>query len=309
MGQNGNRGFAGQPRRSAKRGGANIATMASPSMPPVSGLLTRRNLLQGFGAVAIGAAAGTVAHGFMYERHHIEVTERTLEVAGWPSSLAGLRIGFLTDLHRSSTVSHDMIAGAVDLVMARQPDLVIVGGDYVTNHDRRYVQPAADALARLSAPHGVFAVLGNHDDERDVPAALQAIGFVVLRDARTQITVRGEPVDIAGIRYWTHRMPDIIRVVRGASPTLLLIAHTPKRLIEAAALSVPLLLCGHTHGGQIVLPGIGAIAAREFPIIAGAGRRDNTTAFVSRGVGTVYVPVRVNCPPEVAILQIQPLAA
>ena len=283
--------------------------MASLSMPPLSGRLTRRNLLKGFGAVAIGTAAGTAAHGFMYERFQIEVTERTLEVAGWPSPLAGLRIGFLTDLHRSSTVSHDMIAGAVDLVMARQPDLVIVGGDYVTNHDRRYVQPAADALARLSAPHGVFAVLGNHDDERDVPAALQAVGFVVLRDARTQITVRGEPVDIAGIRYWTHRMPDIIRVVRGASPTLLLIAHTPKRLIEAAALSVPLLLCGHTHGGQIVLPGIGAVAAREFPIIAGAARRDNTTVFVSRGVGTVYVPVRVNCPPEVAILHIQPLAS
>ena len=116
-------------------------------------------------------------------------------------------------------------------------------------------------------------------------------------------------MDVAGLRYWTHRMPDIARVVKGASPTLILVAHTPKRLIEAAALSVPLLLSGHTHGGQIVLPGIGAVAAREFPLIAGAGRRDNTTAFVSRGVGTVYVPVRVNCPPEVAILRIQPLSA
>ena len=277
-------------------------------MPPASGRLTRRSLLQGFGAVAIGAAAGTAAHGFMYERHQIEVTERSLDVAGWPSSLAGFRIGFLTDLHRSSTVSHEMIARAVDLVMARQPDLVIVGGDYVTNHDRRFVQPAADALAGLAAPHGVFAVLGNHDDERDVPAALQSAGFVVLRDARTQITVKSEPLDIAGLRYWTHRTQDITRVVRGASPTLLLVAHTPKRLIEAAALSVPLLLCGHTHGGQIVLPGIGAIAAREFPVIAGAARRENTTVFVSRGVGTVYVPVRVNCPPEVAILSIHPLA-
>ena len=115
-------------------------------------------------------------------------------------------------------------------------------------------------------------MLGNHDDERDVPAALQSAGFTVLRDARTQISIRNEPVDIAGLRYWTHRMADITRVVRGASPTLLLIAHTPKRLVEAMALSVPLLLCGHTHGGQIVLPGIGAVAAREFPVIAGAER-------------------------------------
>jgi predicted MPP superfamily phosphohydrolase len=128
----------------------------------------------------------------------------------------------------------------------------------------------------------------------------------MLRDARTQITVRGEPLDLAGIRYWTNRVHDIARVVRGASPNLILIAHTPKRLIEAAALSVPLMLSGHTHGGQIVLPGLGAIAAREFPVVAGSARRDNTTAFVTRGVGTVYVPVRINCPPEVAVLTIQP---
>jgi predicted MPP superfamily phosphohydrolase len=270
--------------------------------------LSRRSVLRGLGAITIGTAAGAAAHGFMYERHHILVTEETLPVAGWPTTLAGLRIGFLTDLHRSATVSHEMIAGAVRAVMAHAPDLVIVGGDYVTNRDRRYVHPAADALAGLSAPHGVFAVLGNHDDERDVTAALKGAHFEVLRDERTQLRIRDEPVEIAGLRYWTHRVGEITRVLKGASPTLMLVAHTPKRLIEAAALSVPLLLSGHTHGGQIVLPGLGAIAAREFPVVAGSARRENTTVFVSRGVGTVYVPVRLNCPPEVAILTIQPAA-
>ena len=283
--------------------------MASVSPPVESSRVSRRDVLHGLGAIALGTAAGRGAHGFLYERHHIEVTEQTLDVAGWPTALAGLRVGFLTDLHRSTTVSHEMIAGAVDLVMARSPDIVVVGGDYVTNRDHRYVQPAADALARLSAPSGVYAVLGNHDDEREMPAALSHAGFVVLKDARTRITVRGELVDLAGLRYWTHRMADVARVVKGASSTLILIAHTPKRLIEAAALSVPLLLSGHTHGGQIVLPAIGAVAAREFPVIAGAGRKDNTAVFVSRGVGTVYLPVRVNCPPEVALLTIQPAAA
>jgi predicted MPP superfamily phosphohydrolase len=81
-----------------------------------------------------------------------------------------------------------------------------------------------------------------------------------------------------------------------------LLAHTPSRLIEAADLGVPLVLSGHTHGGQIVLPGVGAVAAREFPLVAGKGRRGNTAAFVTRGIGTVYVPVRLNCPPEVAVL-------
>jgi predicted MPP superfamily phosphohydrolase len=85
-----------------------------------------------------------------------------------------------------------------------------------------------------------------------------------------------------------------------------LLAHDPRRLIEAAALGVPLVLSGHTHGGQIVLPVAGALAAQKFPTIAGIGRRDRSTVFVSRGVGTIYVPVRINCPPEVAVLTLQP---
>ncbi len=140
-----------------------------------------------------------------------------------------------------------------------------------------------------------------------MPAALSARGFTVLRDARTRLTVRGETLDLAGIRYWTRKAIDIGRVLRGAAPMTILLAHTPMRLHEAAAFAVPLMLSGHTHGGQIVLPGLGAIAAREFPIIAGVGREDNTTAFVSRGVGTVYVPVRLNCPPEAALLTLQPI--
>jgi uncharacterized protein len=273
-----------------------------------SSRLTRRTLLRGLGAAGLGALTGAVAHGYMYERHHIQVTREDLAVAGWPEALNGLRVGFLSDLHRSGTVSHQMIAAAVAAVMADAPELIILGGDYVTNRDRRYVQPAADALAGLSASAGVFAVLGNHDDERDVTSALTTAGFTVLRDARTQIVIRGETLDLAGLRFWTRRMSDITRVLRGASPHLILLAHTPARLIEAAALSVPLMLSGHTHGGQIVLPGVGAFAAREFPVVKGSARRDNTTVFVTRGVGTIYVPVRINCPPEVAILTIRPSA-
>ena len=256
----------------------------------------------------VGVLTGAGAHGFLYERYHIGVTREELAVAGWPEPLSGLRIGFLSDLHRSGTVSHEMVMTAVSALMAASPDLIILGGDYVTNQDRRFVQPAADALSGLSAPLGVFAVLGNHDDERDSTNALTAKGFAMLRDARTQLSIRGETVDLAGLRYWTHRMDDITRVLRGASANVILIAHTPKRLLEAAALSVPLVLSGHTHGGQIVLPGVGAVAAREFPVIEGSARRENTTIFVTRGVGTVYVPVRINCPPEVAILTVRPSA-
>jgi len=268
---------------------------------------SRRDVLKTAAAAGIGLITGAAAHGFLYERHQIEVTRETLRVSGLPDAHAGLRIGFLSDIHRSQTVPHAMIDTAVRLLMAERPDLIVLGGDYVTWGDRRYVAASAEALAPLSAPHGVFAVLGNHDDDRDMPAALLARGFAVLRDARTQVTIRNEPLDFVGIRFWTRRVEDLTRLLRGASSNVILLAHTPKRLIEAAALSVPLMLSGHTHGGQIVLPGVGAFAAREFPVVAGSGRRDNTAVFVSRGIGTVYLPIRLNCPPEVAVLTLQPL--
>jgi predicted MPP superfamily phosphohydrolase len=278
-------------------------------MPRPLTRFSRRDLLKGFAAAGIGAATGTLAHGYLYERHQLGLTRETLHVSGLPPALAGLRIGFLTDFHRSETVSHEMVDRAVRMVMAEAPEIIVLGGDYVTWGDRRFVKPVADALAPLSAPDGVFAILGNHDDDRDMPAALTSKGFVVLRDARTRLTVRGETLDLAGIRYWTRKASDIAHVLRGASPNVFLLAHTPMRLAEAAALTVPLVLSGHTHGGQIVLPGVGAIAAREFPVIAGVGRREGTTIFVSRGVGTVYIPVRLNCPPEVAVLTLQPIDA
>ena len=264
-------------------------------------------MLRTLGAVGVGAATGTAAHGFLYERHHVEVTRASVPLPGLPDALRGLRIGFISDLHRSATVPHTLAERAVQLLMAENPDLVVLGGDYVTFGDRRFVGPAAEVLGLLGAPYGVFGVLGNHDDDRDMPAALSAKGFVVLRDARTRLTIRGEILDLAGIRFWTSRLSEIASVLRGASPNVILLAHTPKRLVEAAALAVPLVLSGHTHGGQIVLPVVGAVAAREFPVIAGTGRRDSTAIFVSRGVGTVYVPVRLNCPPEVAILTLQPV--
>ena len=108
-----------------------------------------------------------------------------------------------------------------------------------------------------------------------------------------------------GIRFWTKRGIDVEPLTRGATGTMILLAHDPRRLVEAAALHIPLVLSGHTHGGQVVLPVVGALAAQKFPIVAGIGRRGQTTIFVSRGIGTVYVPVRVNCPPEVAVLTLQ----
>ena len=268
--------------------------------------VSRRDVLKGVLAAGLGAGSGGGTYGFVYERHQIAVIRETLPVAGLPAALDGFRIGFITDIHRSRWVSHADVSMAVNLLMREQTDLIVLGGDYVTYGDRQYVGPSADALAPLSAPHGVFGILGNHDDDRDMPAALARNHVQMLKDARTSLTINGESLDLVGIRFWTRRQAEIAPLLRGAAGPIILLAHDPRRLTEAGALNVPLVLSGHTHGGQVVLPALGALAARKFPVVAGVARRDRTTMFVSRGVGTVYVPVRINCPPEVAVLTLQP---
>jgi predicted MPP superfamily phosphohydrolase len=268
--------------------------------------VTRRAVLKTLLVTGIGAVSGTGGYGFLVGRHEFSITQATLSVAGLPPALAGLRIGLLTDVHRSRWVSHEDVTQAVNAVMSQLPDLIVLGGDYVTWGDRQFVRPSADALAPLSAPHGVYGILGNHDDDHDMPAALGKNGVQMLKDARTRVTIRHEAIDLVGIRYWTKRQVDIAALTRDAAPVTILLAHDPRRLVEAAALGVPLVLSGHTHGGQVVLPLVGAIAAQKFPVVAGIGRRDRTTIFVSRGIGTIYVPVRINCPPEIALLTLQP---
>jgi predicted MPP superfamily phosphohydrolase len=271
--------------------------------------VSRRVVLKTLLASSVGVVGGIGAYGYLYGRHAIEVTHTDLAVDGLPPSLAGLRIGLLTDVHRSQLVPEEDVAAAVTALMNERPDLIVLGGDYVTWGDRRFVGPAAEALARLTAPHGVFGILGNHDDDHDMPAALMKNGVQMLKDARTRLTIKHDVLDLIGIRFWTKRASDIATLNRGTSAFTMLLAHDPRRLAEAAGLGIPLVLSGHTHGGQVVLPLVGAVAARKFPVAAGIARRDRTTMFVSRGIGTIYVPVRINCPPEVAVLTLQPASS
>jgi len=268
-------------------------------------LVSRRAALNTLMAGGVGTVVGGAAYGLAYSRHNIQVVHTTVPVRGLHSALDGLRVGLITDLHHSEMVPAEDVARAASLMMAEQPDVIVLGGDYVTWGDRAFVTPCVDALAGLAAPFGVYAVLGNHDDDREMPAALMSHGYEVLKDARTTVRIRSERLDLVGVRFWTRRARDIERLLRGAESTVVLLAHDPRRLEEAVALKVPLVLSGHTHGGQVVLPGIGSVAARKFPVLAGAARRGNTSIFVSRGVGTVYVPYRLNCPPDVSVITLK----
>lgn len=268
--------------------------------------MTRRDALRALLATGVGVVSAPFAYGSAYERHRFVRVQDEIAVSGLPPAVDGLRVGLLTDVHHSASVPPEDVNKAVSLLLEAKPDLIVLGGDYVTFGNRGYVEPAAELLSSLAhAPYGSFAILGNHDDDKDMAAALVRRGFIVLKDQRTTLSIKGEPIDIAGVRYWTRRISDIAQVLKGTGPTTILLAHDPRRLTEAAQLDVQLVLSGHTHGGQVVLPGLGAIAAKKFPVVAGAARRENTALFVSRGVGTVYIPVRMNCPPEVAVLTLR----
>lgn len=263
--------------------------------------VTRRHAL---GALAAGGAALAAAGGYslLVEPRRLGVTRVTIPLARLPRALTGLRLGLVTDLHYGAFTGDALLASVVEALAADAPDLVLLGGDFVTNSDRAAVAPCAAALDGLTARHGVFAVLGNHDPEPQVKSAFERRGVAVLRDEHTQVVVAGEPVSVGGLRYWSRRPADLQKAFRGSRGFSILLAHDPRRLDLAAAAALPLVLSGHTHGGQIVLPGVGAPAAARYPVVHGLGRRGPSTVFVSRGVGTVVLPVRFNCPPEVAIL-------
>ena len=246
----------------------------------------------------VGAVTGLTGYGYAYERRALRIVQAQLPVSGLSPSHDGLRLALLTDLHHGQFTSQADIARAVDLAMAQEPDVIVLGGDYVSFGERRYMEPCAEALSSLQAPGGVFAILGNHDDDRHMPAALEGRGFTVLKD-------RARPASSRALRWLSlasdsgRRAPaDIARVVGTSANTAILLAHDPRVLHLAAQLAVPLVLSGHTHGGQIVLPLIGAPAGRKFPVLAGSAVIADTCMFVSRGVGTVHLPVRLNCPPR-----------
>jgi uncharacterized protein len=267
----------------------------------------RRTVLKALLGSVVAASTGAVCYGYGHadERLDIHVVHSALPVSGLPAALAGLRVGLITDLHHGEQVSFNHVRRAAELLLAEAPDLIVLGGDYINRGEYRFAEPCGDALSVLNAPDGVIAILGNHDDDSHVPAALRRHGFEVLADMRTERTIRGERLCFAGIRFWTSRPQAIARVVGSSPRTTILLAHDPRRLVAAADLGVPAMLSGHTHGGQIVLPIVGSPIAGQYPVLQGLAQRKDTSLFVSRGVGTVMIPLRLNCPPDVSILTLE----
>lgn len=272
--------------------------------------MNRRRFLTGAAALAVTAAAGwsTAQVTGTYE---FDVVRERATLAGLR---APLRVAWLTDLHHGQYVRTASVRAWVDAALAEAPDLVLLGGDLVDQH------PGADTdeslvaeLARLRAPLGVLAVWGNHDRGRFL--RMDPFG-AALRQAGTEVLVnRGVSVRddlyVAGLDDFRTGRPDLRAALDGwpATGATLLASHNPDVLPEVPV-DVGLTLAGHTHGGQVVLPGVGALyTSSQYGNRFLAGWVEGPArGYVSRGLGVSNLPVRINCPAELTILDLAPVA-
>lgn len=243
---------------------------------------------------------------------HIEVTEHHIGLSHLPESFRGLSIVQLTDIHHGLYFPATALSLAVELTNKLEPDIIALTGDFVTR-SRNYIEPVAEMLGALRAREGVFAVLGNHDfrvDADEMAGALDRRGIEVLRNRHVTFRRGGQKFCLAGIDDFLYRadLPRAMRGVRAGTPTVLL-SHNPSIIDAAAELGVHLVLSGHTHGGQVRLPLIGCVYGRSDRKMRFKKGRDSlgaTQIYVSRGLGTVVLPVRYGCPSEIPHFLLEP---
>lgn len=231
-----------------------------------------------------------------------------------PPAWAGLRIAHLTDLHLGRLVSLDRIDQAVTAARGARPDLAVVTGDLVTDDVTR-IRLVLQAVAGIGAPFGVLAAYGNHDARwaRRADAVDQAhrAGVELLVNDRRVLRRDGAAICVAGVADPVRGQPDLQAALAGVPAVVprILLCHNPD---YAEALPgeprVDLMLSGHTHGGQVRLPLLGPpiLPIHHRKYAAGLVRGPRCPVYVSRGIGVIGLPVRLNCRPELALLTLQP---
>ena len=241
---------------------------------------------------------------------------RRLELPRWPHAFDGLRIAVVSDLHAGGPhMNLDRVAHVADVVDGLRPDLVALLGDYVdpevTLGGRVDPEPIADRLARVDAPLGSIAVLGNHDWHHDGPrvaSALRSAGIRVLENDAVRLSREPSELWVGGLADMTKRRPDIDRALAAVpdDAAVLLLSHDPDvfpRVPERVALT----LSGHTHGGQVDVPLVHRswISSRYGTRYAGGHVvEDGRHLVVSRGVGSSRLPIRLGVPPEILVLEL-----
>ena len=281
--------------------------------------LNRRKFLY---AAALAAGGMTFLGGDgLAESDDLSVVRVDVPLRRLPRSFDGFTIAQLSDFHYE-TFTIKPISRAVAMVNRLAPDLIALTGDFITaplfetpsslREAALQAAPCAEMLSKLAAPEGVYAVLGNHDflsDSGRVTHTLAEHHIPVLRNRAVAVRRGEEKIWLVGIDDAYLGRPDLGAALRDvpANDTTILLAHEPDYADEASLLPVDLQLSGHSHGGQIWIPGLGAPwlppMARKYP--RGLYRVGDLTLYTNRGVGTIHLPIRLNCPPEITLIRLR----
>jgi hypothetical protein len=256
---------------------------------------------------AVTAATGMAVHSAL---SRVVVKRLRIELPGLPPALDGTTIAQITDLHLGATLGREWLREVVNRVNALSPDLVAVTGDLVDG-SVDFLRPVVAPIAGLRSRYGVFFVTGNHEYYSGAAswmAELPRLGLRVLRNERVSIGSAAASFDLAGIDDWNARGmapghgPDLPRALLGRDPSraLVLLAHQPRAIFEAARLGVGLQLSGHTHGGQLWPWSL--FVRLQQPVVSGLRRFHRTDLYVSEGTGFWGPPLRLGTTSEITLI-------
>jgi predicted MPP superfamily phosphohydrolase len=264
------------------------------------------------GAATVGATAALGGYSLL-EAKWCQVNRHRIPVAGLPAGFAGFAIALLSDVHHGPFVPLAYVEHVVSLANALHPDLVCLAGDFV-HHGARYIEPVWEVLRELRGAEGVVAVLGNHDHWEGASAtrrALAAARVTELHNGGEWLRRGGARLRIAGVGDLLEDVQDVAGAVGDATvdDATVLLCHEPDLAEGLNDPRVKLQLSGHTHGGQVCLPGYGPLVVPSrygTKYARGLVQGRVAPVFVTCGVGTITPPVRLCCRPEVALLELVP---
>jgi predicted MPP superfamily phosphohydrolase len=277
---------------------------------------TRRQFLR---RVAAAGAVALVGDAILLEPNRPRIVRKDFFLPRWPQRLDGFTIALLSDFHYDPYFSVHPLHAAIPIVGGLRPDLIALTGDFVSapivGDERKAAfaaEPCSRLLSQMSAPHGLWAILGNHDcstDPRHVTRALRAENIPVLANQSQAIERDGARFWLAGVNDVLSHTADLPKTLRGipSGEAVVLLAHEPDFADVASRFPIDLQLSGHSHGGQVRIPLLPPLylppMAKKY--ILGTYQVGPLTLYTNAGLGTVGVPARLNCPPEITLLTLR----
>ncbi len=269
--------------------------------------MNRRAFLKATLAVALPTPVVAAGYG-LFEAGWVKVDRQTIPLPRLPQAFDGTTIAFLSDIHHGPFTPLDYVTAVVRTTLALRPDCIILGGDY-SHRDSKYIRPCLEVLEGLKAPLGVFGVMGNHDawlSATQTREGLAAAEVMELTNAGVWFTRGSSRFRLAGVDdLWTGTI-DVNSALADAKPddACLLASHNPDLAETLRDPRVGLMLSGHTHGGQVVFPGGTLFVPSRYgaKYLHGLVKAPQTLVYVSRGLGTSGIPVRVGSRPEINLI-------